>query len=83
MSLTETNFLWFLVGDVVLLYVLAYGLEWIVDKVWWWYVDKVLEGFEPDGTADNRPKKPHVGRLGTAKAEASASEVSVAARELV
>ncbi len=42
MTVTETNYLWYLVGDVALIYAATLALKWIGDKVWWWYVGKVL-----------------------------------------
>ncbi len=42
MAVTETNYVWYLVGDVVLIYAAALALKWIGEKVWWWYVGKVL-----------------------------------------
>ena len=50
MTITETNFMWFVVGDIVMIYVFSYGVQWIIDKIWWWYVDKVLEGYEPESS---------------------------------
>ena len=46
MTVTETNFVWFLVGNVILIYVAAYAFDVIANKankVWFWYVDRVLE----------------------------------------
>ncbi len=42
MTVTETNYLWYLVGDVALIYTVVLALVWIGNRVWWWYVGKVL-----------------------------------------
>jgi hypothetical protein len=39
---TENNFYFFIFGIFAFLYFAA----WIIDKSWWWYVDKSLEGHE-------------------------------------
>ena len=28
---------------------IVYLADWAIDKVWWWYVDKTLEGCESTG----------------------------------
>ncbi len=34
------DYMWCLVGYVCL----AYLADWMVDRMWWWYVDRVLKG---------------------------------------
>ena len=34
------DYMWYLAGYVGL----AYLADWMVDRIWWWYVDRVLEG---------------------------------------
>ncbi len=43
MMITDDTLIWFLLGDVALIYLAAFLVQWISDKVWFWYVDKVLE----------------------------------------
>lgn len=43
MTVTETNFMWFLVGDVILIYVAVYAFDFIANRIWFWFVDRVLE----------------------------------------
>ena len=52
MTVTEANYVWYLVGDVALIYATALALKWIGDKVWWRYVDKVL------GSLTRRHRRP-------------------------
>ena len=40
MTVTDTNFMWYLACYVGL----AYLAGWVVDRVWWWHVDRVLKG---------------------------------------
>jgi len=44
-------FIWFLLGDVAVIYLAAFLLQWVADKVWFRYVDKVLEAAQ-DSSAD-------------------------------
>ncbi len=53
MTVTETNYVWYLVGDVALIYAATLALKWIGDKVWWWYVGKVLGSLGPSATGDH------------------------------
>ncbi len=52
MTVTETNYAWYLAGDVALIYAATLALKWIGDKVWWWYVGKVL------GSRTQRHRRP-------------------------
>ncbi len=52
MTVTETNYVWYLIGDVALIYAATLALKWIGDKVWWWYVGKVL------GSRTQRHRRP-------------------------
>ena len=55
MTVTETNYLWYLVGDVALIYTVVLALVWIGNRVWWWYVGKVL------GSRTRHHRAPHDG----------------------
>ena len=58
MMITDDTLVWFLLGDVALIYLGAFLVQWISDKVWFWYVDKVLEAARTRPAARHRRVKP-------------------------
>ncbi len=68
--MTVIEVIGFWVVYVAVTYVVHWMAAWMVDRMWWWYVDKVPETREPEGTGD---RQDHIeidanpGRGGTAE----------------
>ena len=48
--MTVIEVIWFWIVYVAV----TYAVYWMIDRMWWWYVDKVLESQEPEGAGDRR-----------------------------
>ena len=66
MMTPEDTVVWFLLGDAALIYLAAVLVQWVADKVWFWYVDKVLDAARTRHAGRHRQVK-----LGAAEPTAS------------